>query len=509
MRMGESVDQSISKLKSVAHDLRGAGVTLIASGVAMIFDMLIGLALVRWLSPHEYGRVAYFLNLQAAALLLFGFGLAAKTVTDAANLGNDPEEIRQLGRVFYSLLTVRLATVFPLLGIGVALSLTTGDILYLVTSVCAVIYLLQLSLNALLQARQKTTAIAVILLLRPLVCLGLLITYRPATALGVFVMYGASFAITTITSALLNFRMRIVVQPRREFVSAEYIKRSIGFVGQFSLAWIAESIYTSYAILLLGNLAKFDDVAFLAVPLNLVQFFPTALTPALMATYYPQMCSLVDQKDKTRAAETLTLFYRALATVALVQASVFAVYPRLIIELIYTVKYADTIPLLMLLSPFAFILPVARFLMLTLVAYKGTLRALYVLVARLVLFGLAAGAILKWSSIHTLTLFVSAYDLSCLTILVVELWVLKRLSGHMLPLDKTVIVALFTMTLALASKYLLPNGSNELLSDGYKAALTVVIGGLGGLGVFFHSKRPGDTPRVRRYVKRALCQEEH
>lgn len=456
IEMGHSQD-NIDKAPiegRLTQSVGNSGVILAASVGTMAISMVVSLIIVRQLTVDDYGRYSYYLRIYTLLAFIAGFGLATKMMTDAA-IASGTKSQQGINRKFYNLLFLRLLTVTVLVIAGVVLAWIREEPLFIAAAVGASFLLLRMMFSAFLQGQQRVLAVAITLLAQPFCFLMLLLLISAADALSIFLMFIASILFATIVGATLSVKYGLS-WPRKVKLSLGYMKSSVEFGGQVAIIAFLQMLYESGPVLLLGTLGLFSVAATLSAPLNLVLLIPAAILPILTIVFYPRLRRQI-AAGSLEVDGFIRSYVGLIGALALIPIAVMIAQPQTIVDLLFTSKYAESAPVLVVLSFLALFLLIERTLTWVLIGYDMLTAAFRVLLLRL--FILAVGIVIAVVfGGDLLAMMIALFFIASSAIAVIsQLWCLRRKVILRPTIVHLAAIALVSVTLTIAISALLPN----------------------------------------------------
>lgn len=454
--------------RETARTLRKSGLMLLASLTAMGINAVTGVLVARMLSVEKYGEYSYFMRLYSLAMFIVGLGLATKLLTDVAVSATQMNS-QSMSRAFYSLLVMRLITIIPMIGVGIILALVQQNLLYVIVMLGASAFLLLMMFTAFLQGQERTAAVAVLWVVQPLVFLGLFVMRPHTDILSVFVMFLASIVFALLVAVRLCFAAGLSY-PEKEHLSSRYMMVSLRFGGQTALISLLQMLYESLPPLVLGILSMFERNAIIAAPLNLILMIPATLNPLLNTVFYPHLRRQI-ATEKLGSAEQYVWNYVSLMSVwAIIPTALLMVQPMEVIGLLYTSKYVQSVPVLVIMAPLAMLILLERLMTWVFIAYGNFAGAMRVLFVRLVLLAAGVSVAIISGNRELPRLIAFAYVGSSLVAVILQVWLLGRAAIRNL-LSRIALVTLLSVLAGGACALSLPASVPSFLS----VLITLVI----------------------------------
>lgn len=494
-------------MKSGIAMLRDTLLVSTASFVAFAVSSLAGILIARSLSPAEYGRVGYFINLVMIGILLADFGLSLKLVSDLASA--DSPETRS--RSFYTLLAFRLLTALVLVGVGAVLGLVS-DPLYLYAGGIILVAVLASALLAALQGLHKSATVALVLWIQPVVFVVLLWLGAGQQPELVFAALGVSYLCAAGANAWGVGVSREIARPRRAFLSQHYILRALPPSLLIYAAVLLGTAYPLAPTLLLGMFAQYVGAAQFSIAVTLVRFGPLLMATVLGTILYPRLCAYFARATRDNALPLLARTYQGVVVVAIGMTVLLAVNADFLLRLIYTNKYADLTPLLRVCAPLCFIFALESWGAQALVAAGRVRRLVELMALRLGVFLLGALIVLNVHLIdETQALLVLAgfYVIVGLIALWAELGWTRQITGFAMPRARSAFALIMALAVGAGLYAELPPVANPLITGVYQSGLTLLVAlGIAALFMYSAHLRGGGRRRYER-VTSAVAGSEH
>lgn len=323
---------------------------------------LTSLYLVRSLSTHEYGRVAFgiflYSLLQAVVSLGLGTGVMAEVARGRRSNGVPWPRV-------YALLWVRILSVVPLLLIGFGWAAASGTVLPAMAAVMASTSILAEFLIGVLAGGLRTRAYVLVTLCQPAIFALLLILGQVHTAESALIALGTALALSLLVA--VSFLGRgggpRVGRPR---VSLSELGHAIGVARNDYLIGALNIGFISIPVILLGALGRYAEAAAMSIVMTLVRFAPEALGFAVEATYFPRLKAA--EPNGREGAVLFGMFARLLAVLAIPAALGLAIMGRPLFAVLFAGKYDELAPYLAIGSLLVVMLPLETLLAWTLVA---------------------------------------------------------------------------------------------------------------------------------------------
>jgi O-antigen/teichoic acid export membrane protein len=363
-------------------------IVLSASMFGFFLNSLAALYIARVLSKTDYGRMTYFANLFPPMLLILGFGLSAKVIKEVAEFHASGRSA-ELSQRLYTLLGLRLITLAPLPLVGGMGWLLTEQIPYLLVALAAMCAVLSDFMLGILRGSGKLITSAAILILQPTVYLALLGVGLAHDVNGVFLALGISYGSNLLVESIALLLSGSLPHLQYFSFSKIYARRAMGVSSKIYIIGLCQTAFGSWILILFGFLGWYDIVAELSVPLSLVSLLALVNGPVLMTLVYPRVLQL-----KPSAVNTFDIACRMVIAVALAVAAVMAVYSDIVIRVLYSTRYVDTAPLLVIQSPLVLILALESLMTLTQIGLEQLSTALKMQIGRLALLGIGSMAVL-------------------------------------------------------------------------------------------------------------------
>jgi O-antigen/teichoic acid export membrane protein len=380
-----------------------------ASSVLVVgLNMLATLYITRLLSPYEYGQWLYFLNWFGLFRLLLGLGLGPKIIKDLSGVRDN---LRELNRRFWNVMTVRG---FMIMGALIVILITLffsppwfkvqGSSEYRgavpriagVAAMVAVLAVLADSTLSTTAGLRQVTAHNLVLVAQPLIYIGGIAVvnfvrrYRygwedvwlwSRSVWGIAGLYGLSYILAFLIGVVLVWRTGLLclkLWPGSAGRSADTLGqtaslhvsgslrpiRALRFAGAMYGVAILTYLFSVVGTMWLGTRQHYDLTAAFGVPFNLVMLPGSIAQTAIVSTFYPALCALLEQSEPRRSgqwvsARTLVLrFTQCVVGAAVIACLILALYPRPILRIIYSEKYINAAEILTLLSPMVVLVPV-------------------------------------------------------------------------------------------------------------------------------------------------------
>ncbi len=456
---------------------RPAALMLAISTAIASINAIASLVVARTLLPEEYGRVVYFFSLLMIGMLLFGFGLTTLVITLIASR-TDLHPCDRDSQVIYSLLALRVASLAPVLAIGLLLSALAHDTLFVQLGIAVFCAILLDFLIGVLLGLQRLRRAALAYLAQPVLYVCLLLLGATRSSASVILAVEVSFAAASGLVALLLISGG-VGWPRRAHFSLRSLMGSLSLSGWIYLITLFQTVYGTYALVWLGSVGQYEGVAQFGVPLNLVRMLPLALVPVCSAVFYPRLCQQVARCDLDQARNTVALFLEAVAAPLLALTALFVVYPGSWLDLLFAGKYTGTAPLLVILAPVGLLFGLETVLKFAAVGTGRARIATIFFALRLALFAVAAFLIFQLQLPRADRLLAWTYLVSSAVGLAVLLWTCRDWVGGRQTAARLALFGLACFGLAFALRQLLPEVGGSIAGRFYK----LLIGGAG-LGIF-------------------------
>ncbi len=323
---------------------------------------LTSLYIVRSLTAHEYGRLAFGIFIYTLMQAVAGLGLATSVMAEIAR-GRRSNNVSW--PTVRALLWLRLGSTAPLLLIGFGWAATSHNILPAMASVIGSIGIVAEFLIGVLAGGLRTRAYIVVILAQPATFAFLLVVLQIRTAEIGFTALGSALALSLLL-AVAFLGPRGVHRVGRPQVSFAILGHAVGTARTAYLIYSLHIGFISIPIILLGVLGRYAEGAALSIVLTLIRFVPEALGLAVMSTYFPRLKGV--DPDGPEARALFATFARLLAVLAIPAAVGLAVTGRQVLAVLFGGNYDDLAPYLAIGSVLVVLLPAESLLTWTLVA---------------------------------------------------------------------------------------------------------------------------------------------
>lgn len=446
----------------------------LCNAASVLLTALAGLYLARNTTQIEYGQVVYFLNLANVVLLVSGLGLSSQAILEvsrrraagAAGLGTD----RLLAQSFYSLLAVRVVSLFAFLGVGVVWAMLAASPIPLAASACAALAVANDFFIAVLKGLERTYTVLTALVGQASIYIGLLLIL-PVNLGNLMFAYALSFVLAGIFSVGCVLAAGLP-RPHRLSIDWRGYKSRLMFSASLYAIVLLDTLYLSLPLVVIGALGQFALAASVAVPLAVVGLLPQTSAAVVNMVYLPRLAGIAPA-DHERRRRFFTTMLEAIGMGSFIFAALVACYAPLFIKYLYTSRYLEVWPLLVALTPLIFLLAMTNLLTWSLVASEHSGKAVMTLALRLLAVVGAAlvGALLIPSSaslILALTYLVSA------AAALYKLWRewQRQLGGWH---AATPLAAFAGMLIVVTLRYALPDIGSATLDELYKPLGSALI----------------------------------
>jgi O-antigen/teichoic acid export membrane protein len=358
-------------------------------------NVLAVLYLARELDLDEYGQVLYFLNWFGVLRLIMGLGLGTKISKDLSKARCSPSE---MGSRFWTLLTLRGVTTAVLSGVALVGGILFQMPIFSYAAVAGGLAVLADFMLSTLSGLRKVAALNVVMVIQPIsyltgisVWLVLPPRHSPWSVMGI---YALSHLVALALGIWLVWRSGIP-RPTRYDITWSYIRVSLHFAGLVYLLALMMYFYGIIATMFLGLRQMYEQVASFGVPLNLVMLPASIGNTAIISTFYPKMCELAGNDEHGKAVNLFETFFRRLSLATMWVSLLLALYPREILSMIYSSKYASSATTLTLLAPMVFLVLTETLLVFSYVALGKPGHALlgYAIQSILLIFGIVLAGV--------------------------------------------------------------------------------------------------------------------
>jgi O-antigen/teichoic acid export membrane protein len=457
-----------------------------ANVIVMVLNAVSGIYIARSFSSSQYGEVVYFMGIYLMATLLCGFGLTDQAMRDLAEL-KALDQRERLNQSFYTLLAIRLGTGALLTAALGVYALLLGSSTPLLIGVCAAVSMLSDFLTGALRGVQRIGGLIAVLCVQSILYLGLLLVIPLRSVEQIFVLFCGSLVLTALLGATLLCGAKLGL-PGRRSLSRSYARSSGGGAAQLYIVTLLQTAYSSVGTLILGAFGLYAATGLLSVSLTVARMLPLILGPTIVSMFYPQLRACLARQNYAAAAHIFELFFRAALLATIGGTVLLIVYPDTAIQLLYTAKYLDAAPALLVLAPTSLLMVVDLFFTWTLIAHQAVRQAIILLMARLVVLTLGAGgAVLLGGDLAPLTL-AGAYLLSSCVGIGLQRRALRTLAAYKLHLLELSVVLALALGLALLCRFGLPSLGVASIAYFGNSVATAVLYSAALAGYFYRAR---------------------
>jgi O-antigen/teichoic acid export membrane protein len=275
--------------------------------------------------------------------------------------------------------------------------------------------------------------------------------------------------------------------PNRASVSVRYLRRSIVLSGHMTIIVLLQTAYGIGALLILGAIGRYDEAAELSPALAVAGMLPSILTPVYFTAFYPRFAAFVARNDE-RARTLASIFIEGTIAVSVSATALMMLFPNVLIEVLYSSRYASSSSLLAILAPLSIALALDGLLSLGLVVLNRPGSAIAALAVRSLIFVALLTGTLVWRGSGAAVPIALAYLTSALVGAGLQLWIIVGWAGSIGSLRRIVQFAVGVMAIAIAARVLLPDVSSPPALRLYPLALAGA--GVGGLCLLFLRQLP-------------------
>ena len=436
--------------------------------IAFGVTALTGIALARWLVPEEYGRLGYFVNLVTMVGLFSDLGLTLKLVNELAAAQSESAR----NRSFYTLLCAKLLVAVPLFVIVTGIGIGLRQPGYAIAGVIIVVSVFASSCLAALQGLQKTMLVALVVWIHPVAYLGLLLSIGASGAEQVLALFAAAHALSALATVGALVRGGSIRRPRRHYLSLHYMRAMVPASLDIYLALLVGTAYTVAPTLILGAAGLYVEAAYCAVVITLVRFVPAVIVSVLGSAMYPRLCADF-ALGGALAAQIIRPFYDGALAVGIAVSALFAFNAEFLLRLVYTTKYADVSPLLVLAAPLCLVLSLESWAYLIIVAV-GRVRAGVKLQTWRLLAFVGSWMLLWVAGVSDILTLIACYGALALATLFWEIDLACRATGYIVAWRRTAAAVVAGVAAAIVPRAMLPLNSDPIVVGAYQAALTLV-----------------------------------
>jgi O-antigen/teichoic acid export membrane protein len=354
--------------------------SLVVSAAQLIVGVLWALTslyLVRSLSTHEYGRLAFGLYVYTLLQAVAGLGLGTAVMAEVARgRGSSPVAWPAV----HALLWARLLSTIPVVLVGFVWAVAAGNVLPAMAGLLACLGIVAEFLINVLAGGFRTRAYAVTIIAQPSTFLVLLVALQVRTAEVALIGLGAALAFSLgLGITFLGIRgPQGVSRPR---VTLDMLGHAVAVARNAYLLYTLNIGFVSFPIIVLGAGGRYAEAASLSILMTLLRFAPEALGLAVISAYFPRRKAFdVEGPD---AQALFGTFARLLATIAVPAALGLAILGRPVLAVLFSGMYDSLAPYLVVGSLLVVLLPLESLLAWTLVARNDGWTAILAFVVRL------------------------------------------------------------------------------------------------------------------------------
>jgi O-antigen/teichoic acid export membrane protein len=345
-------------------------------------SLVSGLYIARQLDTQQYGQYAYMANIFLLIILFLGFGLSSQIAKDVAEYQKDQSASFQ--NALSGLVALRIGTAL-LAGLsGALIWMISGQIMYLYAGLSAVLFMCVDFVVGMFSGLQQIKRVAILLLAQPIGFILLIFMLPIQDELSVYIMFLVSQVISAVVAVLLIlYRPSVYIVPR--FSQIHSLRWSEMVAGLVYLIMLLQTAYGAYGVTLLGAFKQYDAAGELSIALTIIRMLPILFGTLITLLYYPRLCAIHNQGDHRHFQQTAQTVYRLSTIAAAGCAVLLTVYADVIVNVLYTSRHASAIPLLQLTAFMSLFSILDHVITWTLVAADQASKALWPLVARMIL----------------------------------------------------------------------------------------------------------------------------
>lgn len=376
---------SLNQDETIISFLPSFTTIIIANLVANVFNLLIGMYLVRQFTPDTYGQVTFLLARFGFFRLLATFGMGSLVTIQIAK-GLHQQDQKELNQSYFSYLFIRLFVTI-LLAISTALlSIVLEDQNYFILSILVLPASLSDFHLAILQGDTKHKPVAIALLVQPVsyaIISFALTQYRPA-----IVSIYTSLIISYILSMLFGILManRLGIRwPMKGMIKSQITK---SFSRTLSISFtivILQYAFSISSIFILGSSGLYKQSAQLGVLLSLITLPVGLIQVPIASVFQPRFVKVNLGRSPSESGKFLSNFSIFIFRITIIGTLLCFAYPTTIIYILYGNQYISSSPSLTALSPLMVILCLQYILITSMLALQRPQLAILPLVIQLAL----------------------------------------------------------------------------------------------------------------------------
>lgn len=370
---------------------RSASLLILVNLFTTVASLVSGLYIARRLDTQDYGQYAYMSNVFLLMILFLGFGLSSQVSKDVAEYGK--EFSTRFHQKLSGLVALRIGTaVLAALGGALVWSIS-GEIVYSYAGLNAALFMCVDFVVGMFSGLQQIKRVALLLLAQPIAFILLIFTLPIQNELSIYNMFLASqFASISMACLLVIQLPGVRIRPR--FSQIKHLPWSEMVAGQVYIIMLLQTAYGAYGVTLLGALKQYAAAGEFSIALTVIRMLPLLFGTLITVLYYPRLCSIHRQGNHRQFQQTAYTVYRLCTIVAAGCAALLTVYGDVIVNLLYTSRHANAIPLLQLTAFMSLFGITDQVLTWTLVASNQASKAVPPLLARMGLLILTAPSVL-------------------------------------------------------------------------------------------------------------------
>ena len=338
---------------------RVSALIFIASSLSLVINNLVGLGIVRILSPSEYGRVVYFLGTFAIVRFIATFRLDPYLIEEISK-HQALEDYRTIAVITYSFGGFRLFAIIVIGLVLLAITVLSNDIVFLwagIATICAACYDYIL---ALAQGLQLYVQIILLFLSQAILNLSSIFLLFLSNNLSITMIYASlavSFAIPMLISAtIIHLKLRLQIE-----FSWHHIRQGLSVIASMFMVGIFNQLYLSQGALLLGLFNFVDEAAYFGTAFSLITL-PINIAFAIAAsTFYPSVVRSYTEGDLDSINRLTKNFMQSFFWLLLIPTIVVIVLADVVIMLLYTNTYTPAIDIFRIMSPLIIVLFLEQF----------------------------------------------------------------------------------------------------------------------------------------------------
>jgi O-antigen/teichoic acid export membrane protein len=436
---------------------------------------LTSLYLVRSLSTHEYGRLAFGLYVYTLLQAVAGLGLGTAVMAEVAR-GRASNGVSW--PTVHALLWGRLLSTIPVLLVGFGWAAASGNVLPAMAGVIACLGIVAEFLINVLAGGFRIRAYAATIIAQPATFLVLLVVLHFGTAEVVLIGLGSALALSLLLGiGFLGLRgSRRMGRPR---VTVDMLGHAIAVARNAYLIYTLNIGFVSLPIILLGATGRYAEAAALSIVMTLVRFAPEALGLAVISSYFPRLKAL--DVDGGEARALFGTFARLLAAIAIPAALGLAILGRPVLAVLFSGAYDGLAPYLAIGSVLVVLLPIESLLAWTLVGRNDGRTSILALALRLLVVLVACFAFVVSGDLDSVLVVLIGSVAGVLMSLAIQGLRTYRHARLSLPAREVAIYAFVAGLAYVGLRAVMPGDASNLVIVIAAGLATVPVLGLGAL----------------------------